>query len=111
MAEFLLRSYGLGQDIFAVEFVVEQPPRIELGDYAFPLAFGLAKRLRKSPLKIAQEIVDGIGPVEGFEKLEVAGAGYINAHVDRAEFAAALVKDTLPEPKVPQPKLPVRPLG
>ncbi len=111
MAEFLLRTYGLGQDIFAVEFVVEQPPRIELGDYAFPLAFGLAKRLRKSPLKIAQEIVDGIGPVEGFEKLEVAGAGYINAHVDRAEFAAALVKDTLPKPKVPQPKLPVRPLG
>ena len=106
IAPFLLRTYSLEWN--PQWYAVEQPPRIELGEYAFPLAFGLARRLRKSPLKIAQEIVDGIGPVEGFEKLEVAGAGYINAHVDRAEFAAALVKDALPKPKVPQPKLPVR---
>ncbi len=111
MAEFLLRTYSLDRDIFFVNFTVEQPPRIELGDYAIPIAFGLAKKLRKSPLKIAQEIVDGIGRVESFEKLEVAGAGYINARVDRAEFAAALVTDILPKPKVPQPKLPSRSLG
>ena len=49
-----------------------------------PLAFELAKKLRKAPRKIAEEIVAGIGPIEGFEKLEVAGAGYINARVKRA---------------------------
>ncbi len=108
MAEFLLSTYGLDQDAFYVDVAVEQPPRIELGDYAFPLAFGLAKRLRKSPRKIAEEIVAGIGVVEGFAKLEVAGAGYINAHVDRPEFAATLLRDELPKPKVPQPNLPAR---
>ena len=101
---FLHDNYGLE----VVFFAIDEPPRVELGEYALPLAFELAKKLRKSPHKIAQEIVAGIGPVEGFEKLEVAGAGYINAHVDRAEFAAALVKDALPKAKVPQPKLPVR---
>jgi arginyl-tRNA synthetase len=80
---YLHRQYGVeGQNI-----VVEQPPRVELGEYAMPLAFELAKRLRKPPRKIAEEIVGGLGPIPGFEKLEVAGAGYINARVNRAEMA------------------------
>jgi arginyl-tRNA synthetase len=33
---------------------------------------------------IAQEIVPGLGTVEGFAGFEVAGAGYINAHLERA---------------------------
>jgi arginyl-tRNA synthetase len=70
--------------------VIEQPPKVELGEYALPLSFELAKRLCKPPRKIAEEIVHGIGPIEGFEKLEVAGAGYINARLDRAAVAATL---------------------
>src|SRR6266446_5291385 len=89
MREFLRRSYGLEPE----KIVIEQPPNVEFGEYAMPLAFDLAKRLRKAPRKIAEEIVGGIGPIEGFEKLEVAGAGYINARVDRAALAAAIVKD------------------
>ena len=108
MAEFLLRTYGLNRDVFFVKFAVEQPPRIELGDYAFPLAFGLARELRKSPRKIAEEIVAGIGQVEGFERLEVAGAGYINARLNRAEVAEALIKDKLLESKIREPKIPAR---
>ncbi len=108
MAQFLLRRYGLSQDLFFVKLVVDQPPRIELGDYAIQLAFGLAKELRKAPRKIAEEIVAEIGPVDGFEKLEVAGAGYINARLNRAEVAAALLRDKLPEPRLRLPKIPVR---
>jgi len=89
MREFLRRSYGLELG----KIVIEQPPNVEFGEYAMPLAFELAKKLRKAPRKIAEEIVSGIGPIEGFEKLEVAGAGYINARVDRAALAAAIVKD------------------
>jgi arginyl-tRNA synthetase len=99
---FVLRTYNIGIQGFAVE----EPPKIEFGEYAFPLAFELARKLRKPPRKIAEEIVAGIGPIEGFERLEVAGAGYINAHVDRAEFAAALVRDALPKPKISQPEAP-----
>jgi arginyl-tRNA synthetase len=77
-------------DIDLDPVVIEQPPKVELGEFALPLSFELAKRLRKAPRKIAEEIVNGIGPIEGFEKLEVAGAGYINAHLNRAAAAVAL---------------------
>jgi arginyl-tRNA synthetase len=77
-------------DIDLPNIVIEQPPKVELGEFALPLSFELAKRLRKPPRKIAEEIVNGIGSIAGFEKLEVAGAGYINAHLNRAAAAAAL---------------------
>ena len=85
---FLRRRY----DLDLPSLVIEQPPRVELGEYALPLAFELAKKLRQPPRKIAEEIVAGIGPIEGFEKLELAGAGYINARVDRGALARALAE-------------------
>jgi arginyl-tRNA synthetase len=85
--------------------VIEQPPKVELGEYALPLAFELAKRLRKAPRKIAEEIVTGVGPIEGFEKLELAGAGYINARLDRAQLARALAADENPKAEVPAGKI------
>src|SRR5213082_157125 len=65
---------------------MEQPPKIAFGEFALPLAFELAKRLRKPPRKAAEEIVSGLGGVPGFKVFELAGAGYINARVDRSEF-------------------------
>jgi arginyl-tRNA synthetase len=85
---FLRQSYA---QIDVPNLVAEQPPRVEMGEYALPLAFELARKLRKAPRKIAEEIVAGLGPVEGFEKLEVAGAGYINARLHRASAAAILM--------------------
>ncbi len=64
--------------------VLEQPPELAFGEYATPLAFELARRLRKAPRKIAEEIVAALGPVPGFAGFEVAGGGYINARLDRA---------------------------
>ena len=91
--DFLRRNYGLE----LARIVIEQPPRVDLGEYALPLAFELAKQLRKPPRKIAEEIIAGIGPIEGFEKLELAGAGYINARVNRAQLAAAVEADEKPK--------------
>jgi arginyl-tRNA synthetase len=99
--EFLRRTY----DLDLPKIVVEQPPRVELGEYALPLAFELAKKLRKPPRKIAEEIVNGIGPIEGFERLEIAGAGYINARLKREQLAAALVADERPKGDVPADKV------
>ena len=101
LRDFLRRTY----DVDLVKIVVEQPPKVELGEYAMPLAFELAKKLRKAPRKIAEEIVNSIGPIEGFEKLEVAGAGYINARVNRAEMATALFADQKPKVEVPAGKI------
>jgi arginyl-tRNA synthetase len=92
LREFLRRTY----DLEIANIVVEQPPKIEFGEYALPLAFELAKKLRKAPRKIAEEIVAGVGAIPGFEKFEVAGAGYINVRVSRAELAAALAADRSP---------------
>jgi arginyl-tRNA synthetase len=71
--------------------VIEQPPEIKFGEYALPLAFELARKLRKAPRKIAEEIVAALGQVEGFAGFEVAGAGYINARLDRGAAAGAIV--------------------
>jgi arginyl-tRNA synthetase len=85
--EFLRRQY----EIELPSIVIEQPPQVQMGEYALPLAFELARELRKAPRKIAEEIVAGLGPVEGFESFEVAGAGYINARLDRSAAAQSLV--------------------
>jgi arginyl-tRNA synthetase len=94
--DFVERTYG----VTLPGLTIEQPPRVELGEYALPLAFELAKKLRKAPRKIAEEIVNGMGAIEGFERLEVAGAGYINARLKRSELARALAADEKPERKV-----------
>jgi arginyl-tRNA synthetase len=101
LREFLLRTY----DVENANFVVEQPPKIEFGEYALPLAFELARKLRKAPRKIAEEIVAGVGTVPGFEKFEVAGAGYINVRVSRGLMAAALVADESPVVETPTGKV------
>ena len=99
--DFLRRTY----DLDVPRIVIEQPPKVEFGEYALPLAFELAKKLRKAPRKIAEEIVAKIGLVEGFEKMEVAGAGYINARVKREEVAAALASDAKPKSEIPSGKI------
>src|SRR5260370_17557362 len=89
MREFLCRSYGLELE----KVVIEQHPSVEFGEYAMAVGVEVEKKLRKAARKIAEEIVGGIGAIEGFEKLEVAGAGYINARVNRGAVAAALAKN------------------
>jgi len=72
--------------------VIEEPPKVELGDFAIPL-FPFAKPLRTAPLKIAEAIRAGIGPVEGIAEMQVAPPGYLNVKIDRASLAAALSAD------------------
>ncbi len=99
--EFLRHTY----DLDLPKIVIEQPPKVEFGEYALPLAFELAKKLRKAPRKIAEEIVNGLGSIPGFEEMELAGAGYINARLRREELAATLVADERPRAEVPSGKI------
>jgi len=84
--------------------VVEQPPKVELGDFAIPL-FPFAKPLRSAPLKVAQAIKDEIGPVEGIASLQVAPPGYLNVSIDRAWMAHALAADRKPPQVIPSGKI------
>jgi arginyl-tRNA synthetase len=84
MAEAVGRLYGLpGDDPALMAIPVEPAPRRALGDLAVPLAFELARRLRKAPRVIAQEIVGALGTVEGFSRIEAAPNGYVNFFLDR----------------------------
>jgi len=70
-------------DLDLANIPIETPPDLRFGELATPVAFELARKLRKAPKVIAQEIVDALGHVNGFASFEVAGAGYINARIDR----------------------------
>jgi arginyl-tRNA synthetase len=87
--ECLRKSYP-GVSLPAV--VVDQPPKVELGDFAIPI-FPLAKPLRAAPLKIAETIRAAMGAIEGIAELQVAPPGYLNVRIDRAWMAAALAAD------------------
>jgi arginyl-tRNA synthetase len=90
-----LRDYLRAQGVADVPIAVEQPPSVAMGEYAIPV-FPLAKVLRKPPKKIAEEIVAGLGNVPGFARFEVAGAGYINAKLDRGVAALEIMKEPHP---------------
>ncbi len=84
--------------------VVEQPPKVELGDFAIPI-FPYAKPLRSAPLKIAEAIRAEIGPVEGIADMQVAPPGYLNVRIDRGWMAAALSADRKPPVAIPPGKI------
>ncbi len=75
------KNYGV-----EIGVVLERPPKLEMGEASSPLCFELAKRLKKAPRMIAQEIANSIENISGIARVEVAGAGYLNAFFDRAEF-------------------------
>jgi arginyl-tRNA synthetase len=66
------------------EIVLNQTPKVEFGEIATPVAFELARQLKRPPRAIAEELIAGVGKTDGIERMEVAGAGYVNFYLDRA---------------------------
>src|SRR5579859_4857001 len=84
-------------DISLAQLAVEQPPNIALGELALPVAFELAKCLRKAPRVIAAELAaelsGNLALLEGVASVEVAGAGYLNIKLDRAAAVRRIAAD------------------
>ena len=99
--ECLARRYP-GVTLPAV--VIEQPPKVELGDFAIPI-FPFAKPLRSAPMKIAEAIRAEIGSIEGIAEMQVAPPGYLNVKADRAYLAAGLAADQKPHAVIPSGKI------
>jgi arginyl-tRNA synthetase len=72
-----------------VPIVTERPPKLSMGEVASPVCFELAKRLKKPPRALAQEIANSLKPIPGVARVEVAGGGYLNAFLDRTAFFRA----------------------
>ena len=101
IVEFLRRRYP---DATLPNVVIEQPPKVELGDFAIPL-FPFAKPLRTAPLKLAEAIRAEIRPIEGIAGMQVAPPGYLNVRIDRVWMAAALAADQKPLVAIPAGKI------
>ncbi len=84
-------------DITLTNLVVEQPPSIALGELALPVAFELAKRLRKAPraiaTELAAELTAALPELEGVTSVEVAGAGYLNIRLNRTAAVRRIAAD------------------
>jgi arginyl-tRNA synthetase len=70
--------------------VFDFPPKPELGDLSIAACFELAKELRQPPRKIAEQLAAQLLPIDCVERVSVAGAGYVNFHLDRTVLASAL---------------------
>ena len=88
LAKHIQQRYGI-----EISVATDRPPKIAMGELATPVSFELAKRLKRAPRHIAQEIANGLTPPRGIARVEVAGAGYLNAYFDRREFFASALME------------------
>ena len=71
-------------DLTQLDILIERPKQAQHGDYACNLAMQLAKPLRKSPRDIAQALIAALPTSTVVEKVEIAGAGFINIFITAA---------------------------
>ncbi|MBC8029415.1 MAG: arginine--tRNA ligase [Pyrinomonadaceae bacterium] len=104
-------------ELFGVELDqvnAETPPRAELGDLAFPVAFELAKLVKQGtgvklpPRTIAEQLKAKLEHSPEVDRVEVAGAGYLNVFFNRARLLALFAVAKADPEGVPSP-LPDRP--
>ncbi|HSC28812.1 MAG TPA: arginine--tRNA ligase [Vicinamibacterales bacterium] len=99
MRDTVCRLFGIpSDDELLADIPVEVPPRRALGDLSVPLAFELARRLRRPPRAIAQEIVAALGAIEGVARVDTAPNGYVNFFLDRPRTLAAWLAGPPPAP-------------
>jgi len=92
IADAVSRLYGVALE----RVVLERPPKVSLGDLASPVAFDLAKTLRKAPRAIAGEIAAAVHSPEGIATVRVEGGGYVNASLDRSRFFQGIAGEAAP---------------
>jgi arginyl-tRNA synthetase len=85
----ITKLYG---DLDGVSFVVERPRSEEHGDFAINAPFLLARALRKKPVEIAEEIAAELRGKEIFERVEVAGPGFVNIFLSAQAWREELLE-------------------
>ena len=67
---------------------LERPKDRDHGDYATSIALQLAKPAGKNPRDVAQIICDLLAGTDGISQVDIAGPGFINITLNRADQAA-----------------------
>jgi arginyl-tRNA synthetase len=78
--------------------VLERPKNRDHGDYATSIALQLAKAAGKNPREVATLLQTAIAQLPGVSAVEIAGPGFINITLDRAN-QAELVRTILTDRK------------
>ena len=81
------------EEILEKDIVLEKPKDITLGHFATPVAFSLAKELKKSPMVIAEELASKFANSSIFEKVESV-KGFINFTLSKS-FLQKMVDEAL----------------
>ena len=75
------------------DLVLEHPEDLKNGDYSTNVALSIAKSVERNPKELAEKIVIEINRLnvdKNIEKVEVAGAGFINFHLSRKFFSKSV---------------------
>ncbi len=80
-------TYGI-----SIDFKVEKPSNEKFGDLSTNIAMVSSKYLHKNPRAIAQELIKSLSENEFFEKIDVAGPGFINIFLSDTYYQQALEK-------------------
>ena len=82
------------KDKFNIEIEVSLTrPRPEFGDFATNIAMQLAGKLSKNPREIAEELAKELSKNEIFEKVEIAGPGFLNLRVSAKSLEKILSQE------------------
>jgi arginyl-tRNA synthetase len=91
LAEALKKTFP---EIQIADLALEKPPNPGYGQLASSMCFELAKKPGKKPLGIAKLVAKAVkkSKFNMIERVEPAGAGYINFHVNFAKFSALTIE-------------------
>lgn len=78
--------------------LVEIPAKKENGDYSTNVALTLTKKLHKSPMDIANDIINNIEENEYFEEIKIAAPGFINFYLKK-EYLLSVINKIIDEGK------------
>jgi len=82
-----LRAAGtLPAEAPSPEYVIERPKTRAQGDFSTNAAMLLAKAAKSNPRAIAQALVDALPASADIARVEIAGPGFINFHLDEAAW-------------------------
>lgn len=73
-----------------VEPQLEFPADLSHGDFATNVALVGAKQVGTSPHALAEKIIEHLGSIDGVERTEIAGPGFINFKLARDYFAGVV---------------------
>jgi arginyl-tRNA synthetase len=82
----LSERFGIAREVTA-----EQPKQASFGELAIPVAFHLARELKRPPRQIAEEVAGALSGLSAISSFEIAGNGYINVRFERANYAHSLL--------------------